>query len=185
MSAPPSEHALSASVDRLTRHATDWSTRRLMDEGLDLVRDASWADACALLRVDTEQATVLHARPAVPLPDSSPNPDPAPAVVEAVPPPATTVPLDWFPWGLAPIQADRFMLIDDARSLRAFPDDAASLGSYGVRSCLHLPLRQRGRTVGALHVFWSEPRLAWDDDRGRLLRTLGRFLLTCSDRERV
>ena len=54
---------LSASVDRLTRHATDWSTRRLLDEGLDLVRDVSWADASALLRIRRDQVTVLHTRP--------------------------------------------------------------------------------------------------------------------------
>ena len=43
---------------------------------------------------------------------------------------------------------------------------------------------ERGRTGGALQVFWSGPRLEWDDDRGRLLRTLGRFLLSCDGRAR-
>ncbi|HMX64131.1 MAG TPA: GAF domain-containing protein, partial [Microthrixaceae bacterium] len=98
---------------------------------------------------------------------------------------ADAVDTGWFPWGLAPLAADRFVLIDYARALPADHDGARTLGELGVRSCLHLPLRQRGRTVGALQVFWSEPRLAWDDDRGRLLRTLGRFLLTCDGRVRT
>jgi GAF domain-containing protein len=160
-------HRLSASVDRLTAHVADWSTRRLLDEGLDLVRDAAWADACALFRVGDDEVAVLHTRPTL-RPDGS-------ALDEGDvprPPVSAVVPTDWFPWGLAPIQADRFVL------------DGATLGSLGVRSCLHLPLRQRGRTVGAIQVFWSEPRLVWDDDRGRLLRTLGRFLLTCDGRQR-
>ena len=172
-------HGLSASVDRLTAHATDWSTRRLLDEGLDLVRDASWADACALFRVGSDEVTVLHARPALRVDGSTLDPE-AP-----LPPVCAVVPTGWFPWGLAPIQADRFVLVDDARRLPASPVDGATLGSLVVRSCLHLPLRQRGRMVGALQVFWSEPRLAWDDDRGRLLRTLGRFLLTSAGRERA
>jgi GAF domain-containing protein len=172
-------HRLSASVDRLTAHVADWSTRRLLDEGLDLVRDAAWADACALFRVGDDEVAVLHTRPTL-RPDGS-------ALDEGDvprPPVSAVVPTDWFPWGLAPIQADRFVLVDDARSLPASPTDGATLGSLGVRSCLHLPLRQRGRTVGAIQVFWSEPRLVWDDDRGRLLRTLGRFLLTCDGRQR-
>lgn len=171
---------LSAAVDRLTDHATDWSTPRLLDEGLDLVRDVSWADASTLLRIDADRVTLLHARPTLGSRgtgrhDRSPGaPAPTPASAD--------LPLDWFPWGLAPVRADRFMLVDDARPLPMSPDEDRTLGSLGIRSCLHLPLRQRGRQVGALQVFWSEPRLAWDDDRGRLLRTLGRFLLGCADR---
>ena len=181
--APPSDaptsdlHRLSASVDRLTEHASDWSTGRLFDEGLDLVRDVSWADACALLRVEDGEATVVHARPAMRARCTD-------DLLAPQPPVAPTVPTDWFPWGLAPIDADRFVLIDDARTLPVSPAGGATLGSLGVRSCLHLPLRQRGRTGGALQVFWSGPRLEWDDDRGRLLRTLGRFLLSCDGRSR-
>jgi GAF domain-containing protein len=183
-------------VDRLTAHAGDWSERRVLDEGLDLVRDVSWADACGLFRVEHNTVTVLHTRPSTPEGDPSrraPHVEPAPVAVAAtlgaVPAatgvlPAQSVPTDWFPWGLAPIQADRFVLIDDARSLPATPDSAVTLGSLGVRSCLHLPLRQKARTVGALQLFWTSPRLAWDDDRGRLLRTLGRFLLSCDERSR-
>ena len=161
----PSLHRLSAAIDRLTAHAGDWSTHRLLDEGLDLVRDASWADAGALLRIDADTAATVHGRP-----------------VDAVAPGGPVrpeVPVDWFPWGLAPVSPDRFLLVDDARTLPVSPDGDETLGDHGVRSCLHLPIRERGAPVGALHVLWSEPRLAWDDDRGRLLRSLGRFLLTC------
>lgn len=172
--------ALSGSIDRLTRHASRWSVQRLLDEGLDLVRDASWADASALLRVGPDGATLVHARPTLPYPDlRRGRPD---GTTQEPPTPIASIPAGWFPWGLGPIRPDRFVLVDDARALTAMPDDDRTLGSLGVRSCLHLPLRQRGRAVGAVHVFWSEPRLAWDDDRGRLLRTLGRFLLGCADR---
>ena len=173
----PDLAGLSASIDRLTDHAHDWSTQRLLDEGLDLVRDACWADAAALFRVGARRAAAVHARPSVRSRRTRPG-----GVCAPVP---DSVDTGWFPWGLAPLAADRFVLIDDARALPADPDGARTLGELGVRSCLHLPLRQRGRTVGALQVFWSEPRLAWDDDRGRLLRTLGRFLLTCDGRVRT
>lgn len=166
MSAPPSLHGLSAAIDRLTDHAGDWTTPRLLDEGLDLVRDASWADACALLRCDGVRVVAVHGRPTDVVGDDGPI--------------AAVVPASWFPWGLAPVRPDRFLLVDDARLLRTSPDDGPTLADVGVRSCLHLPLLERGEPVGALHVFWSEPRLAWDDDRGRLLRSLGRFLLACS-----
>lgn len=194
-------HRLSASVDRLTAHADNWSTGRLLDEGLDLVRDVSWADSCALLRVSRGRVHVVHARPGLPGepamastatagvstaiidgPADEGGGHDAPGSAEVpIPPVDSSVPVAWFPWGLAPIEADRFVLVDDARSLPASPVGPTTLGALGVRSCLHLPLRQRGRTVGAVHLFWNEPRLAWDDDRGRLLRTLGRFLLTCQD----
>lgn len=183
---------LIASVDRLTAHAGDWSTRRVLDEGLDLVRDVSWADTCALFRVDRNAVTVLHTRPTAPpsAAIATEGPVAVAAALGAVPATtgllrAATVPADWFPWGLAPIQADRFVLVDDARCLPASPDGHVTLGSLGVRSCLHLPLRQKARTVGALQLFWSSPRLAWDDDRGRLLRTLGRFLLSFDERSRL
>lgn len=174
---------VSAAVDRLTLHASDWSVPRLLDEGLDLVRDASWADASALLSIDSGGATLVHARPTLGNPDrhialtgdgSGPRLDT----------PLHPLPLEWFPWGLGPIRPDRFVLVEDARSLTTHPEAARTLGSLGIRSCLHLPLRQRGRAVGAIQVFWSQPRLVWDDDRGRLLRTLGRFLLSCADRDR-
>jgi GAF domain-containing protein len=162
---PTSLHRLSAAIDRLGAHAGDWSTHRLLDEGLDLVRDASWADSCALLRIDADTVVTVHGRPV--------------DAVAATGPVSPAVPVDWFPWGLAPVRADRFLLVDDARLLPVSPEGGSSLADHDVRSCLHLPIRERGATVGALHVLWSEPRLAWDDDRGRLLRSLGRFLLTC------
>ena len=95
------------------------------------------------------------------------------------------VPLDWFPWGLAPVSPRRFLLVSDARTLACDPTSGATLGDIGVRSCLHLPILERQRNIGALHLYWSEPRLVWDDDRGRLLRLLGRFLLGRRSRRRI
>ena len=171
MTNPGSLRNLSAAIDRLTSHAGDWTTPRLLDEGLDLVRDAAWADACALLRVDDDTVVTVHGRP-----------------VDAVGPAGiipSAVPTTWFPWGLPAVRPDRFVLVDDARTLPVSPDDGRTLADLGVRSCLHLPVRERGEPMGALHLFWSEPHLAWDDDRGRLLRSLGRFLLTCSVPDRA
>lgn len=162
-------HTLSAAIDRFTENAGSWSAVRLADEGLDLVRDAAWADACALVRVEGGRAVPLHRRPR----------DPAP--LEGAP--CVEVPVEWFPWGLAPVSPDRFLLVDDATSLPIAPDGAPTLGQLGYRSCLHLPLHERTGPAGAVQVFWREPRLVWDDDRGRLLRNLGRFLLDrCPDR---
>jgi GAF domain-containing protein len=158
-------HNLSAAIDRLTAHARDWPEDRLLDEGLDLIRDASWADSCALLRVEGDRVRPVHRRPAAPVEHAAPG---------------GPVPVDWFPWGLAPVQPDRYLMVGDAAGLPLDPDGRVLLGDLGVRSCLHLPLRERDTTVGALQVFWNEPRLVWDDSRGGPLRTLGQFLLARS-----
>lgn len=154
---------LSAAVDRLSAHAQEWGAARVLDEGLDLLRDSTWADASMLLEVDPHRATVLARRPG----EDGP--------MAAVP---RTLPADWFPWGLAPVNPRRFLLVEDATWLRADPDSPTTLGDLGIRSCLHLPILERSVPVGAAHLYWSEPRLAWDDDQGRILRTLGRFLLS-------
>lgn len=151
--------SLSTAVDRLTAHAGGWSTQRILDEGLDLVRDCSWADGSALHANRGEHVEVLCRRPAVG-DDLDEN-----------------IPTDWFPWGLAPMNPRRFIFVEQADSLPAGPDGARTLGSLGVSSCLHLPILERQQPIGALHLFWSEPRLVWDDDSGHILRSLGRFLL--------
>jgi GAF domain-containing protein len=151
---------LSAAFDRLCEHSTDWSTERVVDEGLDLVRDSTWADSCALYAQRHGAMTLVAHRPTVTR-SSAAELDPA-----------------WFPWGLAPVNPQRFLLIEDARSLPVAPHGGSTLGDEDVRSCLHLPILERTVPLGALHLFWAEPRLDWDDDRGRLLRSLGRFLLT-------
>jgi GAF domain-containing protein len=151
---------LSAAFDRLCARSTDWGTERVVDEGLDLVRDSTWANSCALYAQRGGTMTLVAHRPAV-----------THASAELVDP-------AWFPWGLAPVNPQRFLLIEDARSLPLAPGDGSTLGEHDVRSCLHLPILERTVPIGALHLFWVEPRLAWDDDRGRLLRSLGRFLLT-------
>jgi GAF domain-containing protein len=151
---------LSASFERLSLHADEWGPERVMCEGLDLVRDASWADECRLYAIRDDVAVEVAARPA-----------------PASPRDAGGVPLDWFPWGLAPVNPRRFVLVADARPLPSSANGDATLGQLGTASCLHLPILERQRPVGALHLYWAEPHLAWDDERGRLLRLLGRFLL--------
>ncbi|HLU41195.1 MAG TPA: GAF domain-containing protein [Microthrixaceae bacterium] len=158
---------LSVAVERLSEHAEKWGTGRLLDEGLDLVRDSTWADVSALYAVEEPAACLVARRPGwgVPFPAH-----------------ADAVPGDWFPWGLAPVHARRFVLVEDASTLPCAPPPAPTLGELGFRSCLHLPILERSRLVGALHLYWVEPRLAWDDDHGRLLRTLGRYLLSAATR---
>ena len=151
---------LSASFERLSLHADEWGAHRVTDEGLDLVRDASWADRCHLFAIGDGGAELVAARPA----DDGPGIGHGP------------LPLGWFPWGLAPVNPRRFVLISDATILPSHPG-GAPLGDLGIASCLHLPILERQRPVGALHLYWHQTRLQWDDERGRLLRLLGRFLL--------
>ncbi len=158
---------LSAAVARLSDHAAEWGTDRVLDEGLDMVRDSTWADIALLHAVERDVVRMVARRPgALGVDQSVPGSDFAEQVAG-----------DWFPWGLAPVRPKRFLLVDDATFLPARPG-GPTVGQLGLRSCLHLPIMERGVPVGALHLYWSEPRLAWDDDHGRLLRTLGRFLLS-------
>ena len=153
---------LSAAFERLSAHSVDWSADRVMDEGLDLIRDSMWADSSALYLIDGDVAIETARRPVnVGIRERE----------------QVRVPLDWFPWGLAPVNPRRFLLVSDAGTLACDPFSRAVLADLGVSSCLHLPILERQRAIGALHLYWSEPRLGWDDDRGRLLRLLGRFLL--------
>lgn len=157
---------LSAAVERLSEHADEWGAGRLLDEGLDLVRDSTWADVCTLHAVEADGVRVLARRPGWQVPTGPPD----------------LVPTSWFPWGLAPVNARRFLLVEDASVLSMAPAPAPTVGEVGFRSCLHLPILERSVPVGALHLYWVEPRLAWDDDHGRLLRTLGRYLLSAASR---
>jgi hypothetical protein len=150
--------ALSAGVDRLTAHAADWSTERVLDEGLDLVRDCSWADGSALHAMRDGSVATLCSRPT--LEDHLGD-----------------LPVDWFPWGLAPVNPRRFIFVGNAAALPSSPTSGTSLGDLNVSSCLHLPILERQKPIGSLHLFWTEPRLVWDDESGRILRSLGRFLL--------
>jgi GAF domain-containing protein len=159
---------LSAAVERLSQHAGDWSAQRLLDEGLDLVRDSTWAEISMLHSVGPDGIRVVARRP---------DPGVSGSRVPGADIPST-LPVEWFPWGLAPVNPRRFLLVEDATSLPVGPGRAPTVAALGMRSCLHLPILERQSPVGALHLYWSEPRLAWDDDHGRLLRTLGRFLLT-------
>lgn len=152
---------LSAAFGRISQHADEWGPDRVLCEGLDLARDASWADECRLYAIRDELAVEVAARPT---PVAPRDPD--------------GLPLTWFPWGLAPVSPRRYVLVSDASILPSDPTGSTSLGDCGTSSCLHLPILERQRPVGALHLLWSEPHLAWDDERGRLLRLLGRFLLS-------
>jgi hypothetical protein len=151
----------SRSIDRLTGRAGTWSTGRLLDEGLDLVRDTCWADAAALVRHDAGEVRALRRRPEHFGLDAW----------------CSDVPSTWFPWGLGTLNPDRFLLVERAAALPVAPGSPFRLGDLGVASAMLLPLREQERPSGGLVVLWREPRLAWDDERGRLLRTLGRFLL--------
>ena len=157
--------SLSRAFEHLCEHASDWNTSRVLDEGLDLARDAVWADACVLHRVRGDQMVEVARRPVDRAAGATPHAEP----------------LDRFPWDLAPVQAERFLLVSDARGLPVHRGASVTFGSLGVRSCLHLPILERDSPVGALHLYWSGPRLAWDDDRGRVLRSLGRFLIAATD----
>jgi GAF domain-containing protein len=161
---------LSAAVERLSQHARDWPAHRLLDEGLDLVRDSTWAEISILHSVGPDGIRVVARRP---------DPGESGSRVPGADIPST-LPAGWFPWGLGPVNPRRFLLVEDATSLPVGPGRSPTVAALGMRSCLHLPILERQTPLGALHLYWSEPRLAWDDDHGRLLRTLGRFLLTTS-----
>lgn len=161
---PATQLTLSAAVDRLSAHAPEWSTSRVLDEGLDLVRDCSWADGSVLYAAQGDRVVTVCRRP-------------APGEDERH---GTDLPLGWFPWGLGPVNPRRFIFVEQAGALPAAPGDRRTLGDLQVSSCLHLPILERQQPIGALHLFWTEPRLVWDDDCGRILRSLGRFLLARS-----
>lgn len=157
---------MTAAFERLSEHADEWGPERVLCEGLDMIRDTSWADECRLysVRADTASAVEVASRP-------SPS-----GVREANS--REVAPADWFPWGLAPVNPRRFLLITDAATLPASPGAICTLGDAGFASCLHLPILERQRPIGALHLYWREPHVEWDDQRGRLMRLLGHFLLT-------
>lgn len=151
--------ALVRQIDRLTENADIWSPERMIDEGLDIVRDHCWAVSSALYRHDGDSVRLVGHRPRA----------------------ATTDPLEfdaeWFPWGLGGTNPERFMFIGEAGTLPYAPGSRDTLADHGITSCAHLPMLERGRPVGCLHIHWGETRLVWNDDAGRVLRVLGRFLL--------
>lgn len=151
---------MSSAVDRLSSNTPHWTDERLIDEGLDLIRDHCWASSSALYRTREGLAELIRVRPTL-----------NPLVKQEV------IPGNWFPWGLSAMNPERFIFVEQAELLPAAPDGQQSLGDLGVRSCLHLPILERHKPVGFLQVFWPETRLVWDDDIGQILRNLGRFLL--------
>jgi GAF domain-containing protein len=171
---------LADSLEWLSLGAEHWDAERVLREGLDLVLAATGADSCQLFSVGDEIAFEVAARP---------------GPVRSV---DAGVPADWFPWGLAAVRPRRFLYIADAAALPVSPDDAAigssgapgsagtpgSAGSPGsadpAGSALHLPVIERQRVIGALHLRWTRPRPSWDDQLGPLLRLLARYLLAQS-----
>ena len=150
---------LSAAVDRLSIHSTEWSCGRVLDEGLDLIaRTArgrtprcstrSHPTACSSCAADRRRR-----RPCPTSCRSTGSPGPRSAQ-----PPAL------------PARRGR----RSAAGLTGLrPDPRRS----GVRSCLHLPILERSAPVGAVHLYWTEPRSQLGRPTRPLLRTLGRFLL--------
>lgn len=158
--------ALASAIDRLGERSAGWEARRAVDEGLDIVRDYCWASSCALYDCRSDEIELVGHRP---------NVDGLRGL---------TLDRSWFPWGLAPMNPQRFVFVEDARQLPAEPGSKMRLGDLGIKSCLHLPILERDRPLGYIQVFWSETRLVWDDEMGLILRTLGRFLLEALDASR-
>ncbi len=160
------QQTLSAAVDRLSTNTPRWTDERLVDEGLDLIRDHCWASSSALYRTRGDSTELVRVRPSTyPLCGTGQVPD------------------SWFPWGLATMNPERFIFVEHAELLRSGPDSDMTLGDLGVQSCAHLPILEKRRPVGFLQIFWPETRLVWDDDIGQILRSLGRFLLSRSTAE--
>lgn len=151
--------ALVTQIDRLTENTDIWSTQRIIDEGLDIVRDHCWAVSSALYRHSDDSVVLVGHRPRLTGSDGK--------VIAA----------DWFPWGLGGTNPERFMFVGNAGSLPFAEGSTETLADHGITSCAHLPMVERGRPIGYLQIHWGETRLVWNDDAGRVLRVLGRFLL--------
>lgn len=156
--APPLT-TLVTEIERLTENIAVWPTDRLIDEGLDIVRDHCWAVSSVLYRRSGQSVIPVRRRP-----NGNDHDD---HVVDP----------GWFPWGLGGTKPERFMFIGDAGALPLVSDSVETLADRGITSCAHLPLVERGQPVGYLQIHWGETRLVWNDDAGRILRVLGRFLL--------
>lgn len=150
---------LVARVDRLTENYDIWTTGRLLDEGLDIVRDHCWAISSSLYAQNGDSVALIRHRPS------------PPDGIEDHPHP------DWFPWGLGGTNPERFLFIENAGLLPAMSGSSEQLADRGITSCAHLPILERGRPIGFLQVHWGETRLVWNDHAGRVMRTLARFLL--------
>lgn len=151
--------SLVAQIDRLTENIAVWPTSRMIDEGLDIVRDHCWAISSALYSRNGGSVTLIGHRP------------------HRSGQQYETIDANWFPWGLGGTNPERFMFIGEAGALPSTIDSTGTLADRGITSCAHLPLIERGSPIGYLQIHWGETRLVWDDDAGRVLRVLGRFLL--------
>lgn len=157
---------LSGRLSRLSENADLWGPDRVLDEGLDIARDATWSDSVTLVACRGSLVTAVAKRPTIDASDPGAD-DVTPHGCDPT----------WFPWGLGPVSPQRFLLISDAARLPASPESTRTLGDDGVASCLHMPLLDRHHAIGAIQLFWRSPRLEWNDEQGPLLRMLGRFLV--------
>ena len=78
------------------------------------------------------------------------------------------------------MRAEHFLFIADATRLPAGATGDSELGDLGIRSLLHLPVRDHGRSIGAVDVAWARPVPDWDDRYGPIVRNLARLVLGCS-----
>lgn len=153
----PPDHP-TGGLDALVRCSGDWSAVRLAQECVTLAGELGEADQTALYsRVGSDMTCVSMSPPHLE----------SPLAVEQA--------TDAFPWGIPDLQASRFVLVEDASALECHvgTEDPPRLADLGFRSALHLPLSAGNRPMGALHLYWHEPRTTWDDRLGALLRAVG------------
>lgn len=92
-------------------------------------------------------------------------------------------PINRFPWDLAPLRPERFLLVEDVTNLRAEMIRSGPSGprrtvaDLGYASAVQLTLESSGKPYGALHLYFRQRIDTWDDIKGRALRELGVTLL--------
>lgn len=149
-------------VDALLRCASDWAPVRLAQECTTLTAELARADQTVLYScvADTMRCVSMS-------PPHLESPFAIPQDVSS------------FPWDLGALTASRFVLVEDAGSLPASTASLSgtTLGELGVASAVHLPLWAGNRSMGAMHLYWSEAVTGWDDRAGALLRAIGVFTL--------
>ncbi len=161
-----STQSLSTAVALFSERVPNLAPSAILRQGLDLIRQRCSADQVMLYSTLQRRVTPLGTVQSNNLPSTNQNPD--------------SYSTDWFPWGLHIAPPLRFLFVQDAQMLPADPTSGHTLGQIGLRSCLHLTIRERQQPIGALHLYWSESRPNWDDSKGQILRSLGRLLLTAS-----
>lgn len=78
-------------------------------------------------------------------------------------------------WGLPGVRPEQFLFVAAAERIPCVA--GGTLGDLGVRSVLHLPVCDRGVSLGALDAAWCHRVERWDDEDGPLVRNVARLLL--------